>query len=163
MSVHRGWVSQHALEFSPRGVGIPACLAGQSWGYPQHAFQVPGGSGPGGVWSQGGSGPRESPIFWGVLQLLRGLQFFRGVLQFWGGRLRGAVKEDPPIFLGGIFFLISAFFGDTPPLPGPDTGIQSMFGRYASYWNAFLFTIMFKAVTALQHYNSGTKQMPDRN
>ena len=49
------------------------------------------------------------------------------------------VKGDPPIFLGGnFFFLISAFCGDTPPLPGPDSGIQSTFGQYASYWNAFL-------------------------
>ena len=29
----------------------------------------------------------------------------------------------------------------TPPSPGADSGIRSMSGRYASYWNAFLYKI----------------------
>ena len=64
----------------------------------------------------GGSGPGGSPIFRGALvprglQFFGGLQFFKGVSNFLGG-LRG----DPHnFFWGGNFFLISAFFGDTPP------------------------------------------------
>ena len=54
-----------------------------------------------------------------------------GCLQFFGGS---------PIFLGGvspIFLGVSNFFW------GVSTRIQSMFGRYASYWNAFLFKVKF--------------------
>ena len=135
-SVHRGWGSPACLAgqsweslvsgggspiFQGVCVGIPACLAGQS----------PGGSGPGGLQFFGG----VSPIFQGGLQFLGvsnfsgGLQFFWGISNFFGG-----VKGGPPSF----FLLISAFVGDTPT-PGPDTGIRSTFGRYTSYWNAFLF------------------------
>ena len=39
----------------------------------------------------------------------------------------------------------------TPPPPGADSGIQSMSGRYASYWNAFSFTNIF-----LYHCNVNT-------
>ena len=80
-------------------------------GVSKHALQVsPGGSiflGWGGFSNFGG----VSPIFWG-------LQFFGGVSPiFWGG----AVKGTPQFFGGGIFFLISAFFGDTPP---PDQTLE---------------------------------------
>ena len=69
-------------------MGIPACLAGQSWG-----GSGPGGSpifgGGGGVSAPGGggvSGPRgESPIFQGVVSPI-----FRGVSNFSGG---GGVVE----------------------------------------------------------------------
>ena len=75
-------------------MGIPAaCYAGQSRG----------------VWSQGGL-----QFFGG-----RGSNFFRGVVSnFSGGSpiFRGG-KWGPPIFCGGEFFFISAFFGDTPPPP----------------------------------------------
>ena len=97
-----------------------------------------------------------SPIFWGSPIFRGGLQFcggvsnfsgglqffggspiFRGSPIFWGG-LRG-VKGDPHFLGGGNFFFDFCFlWGYTPP-PGPDTGIWSTFGRYASYWNAFLF------------------------
>ena len=103
-SVPGGWVSQHALQVSPGGVGIPACLAGQSrgGGYP--------------------SMPCKS--------VLGGSPIFRGV------------SNTPPIFLGGEFFFDFCFlWGYTPPR-GPDTGIRSTFGRYASYWNAFLLIII---------------------
>ena len=75
------------------GVGIPGCLAGQSRGggwVSQHALQVS----PGGF-----------PIFWGGVWSWGEISNFSGGLQFWGG---------PPFF---FVFLISAFFGDTPP-PG---------------------------------------------
>ena len=62
----------------------------------------------------------------------------RGEVKGWWW-LRGEVKGGPHFFFFFWNFLISAFFGDTPP-PGPDTGIRSTFGRYASYWNAFLFS-----------------------
>ena len=48
----------------------------------------------------------------------------KGVLQFFGG--------VSPIFQG-----VSKFSGG-----GVSTGIRSTFGRYASYWNAFLFNGM---------------------
>ena len=115
-----GWVSQHALQVSPVGGGIPACLASQSQG---------GGLVLGGVFNFLGVSN-----FSGGLQFLGGLQFFGG-FQFFGGGLKGGL---PNFFGGGNFFLISAFFGDTPLPPGPDTGIRSTFGRYASYWNACL-------------------------
>ena len=96
----------------PQGGGYPSMPCKS---VPRGWGLVPGGSGPrGGVWSRGVS------------------NFFLG---------GGAVKGGPPNFLGGNFFLISAFFGDTPPPLGPDTGIRSTFGRYASYWNAFLYCI----------------------
>ena len=73
-SVHGGgvWVSQHALQVSPGGVGSPIF----------RGWVVSNFSGVG------------------------GLQFFRGGLQ--------------------------------------DTGIRSTFGRYASYWNAFLCISLIK-------------------
>ena len=96
------------------GVGIPACLAGQSWGV--------------------------SPIFGGCLQFFGG----RGSPILWGGGW--GVKGDPPFFKkifgrGEIFNDFCFLWGYLTPPPGPDTGIRSMFGRYASYWNAFLFLI----------------------
>ena len=77
------------------GGGIPACLAGQSRGVSN--------------FSGGGSGPGGSPIF-------RGVSNFSGVSNFGEVSNLGGLRGDPPIFLGGgNFFLISAFFGDTPP------------------------------------------------
>ena len=85
-------------------------------GYPS----MPCRSVPGGVWSWGSPIFRGvsnfsggSPIFWGSPIFLGGVSNFwgGGVSNFLGGQLRG----DPPIFWGGNFFLISAFFGDTPP------------------------------------------------
>ena len=120
------------MSFCPQGGGgIPACLAGQSRGLSQHALRVS----LGGVWSWG-------DIFRGGLQF-GGLQFLGGSPIFWGspifgGRVKGG-KGDPQFFWGGNFFVISALWGYTLPPPGPDTGIRSTFGRYASYWNAFLY------------------------
>ena len=80
--------------FCSRGGCIPACLAGQSrWGggwVSEHALQV-------------------SP---------RGVSNFLGGLQF-----SGEVSN----FLGGLQF----------------SGIRSTFGWYASYWNAFLFSLFW--------------------
>ena len=78
-------------------------------GVSQHALQVSPG---------GGLVPGLAPIFWG------------------GAGVEGGLRGNPQNIFFRNFFLISAFFGDTPP--GPDTGIRSTFGRYASYWNAFL-------------------------
>ena len=93
-----------------------------------------GGSGPGGVPPnfRGGLVPGGSPNFQGVsnfaggfLQIfgVGGLVWSRGSPNFWG------VSN----FSGGF----SKFSG------GVSTGIRSTFGRYASYWNAFLFYINF--------------------
>ena len=66
-----------------------------------------------------------SPNFWGVLQIFGGgLQFFRGVSKFSGGLQ--------------IFGGFSKFSQGSPIFGGVSTGIRSTFGRYASYWNAFL-------------------------
>ena len=73
-SVLGGWVSQHALQVSPGGVGIPAFLADQSQG---------------GVWSRGGVWS------WGVWS--RG-----GVGK--GGLRRVRGKGGTPHFFLGIFF-----------------------------------------------------------
>ena len=82
------------------------------------------------VWSRGVSifswgGP---PIFWG-LHFFGGLQFSGGVSNFGGVSIySGGVS---PIFQGGL-----QIFGGSPnfrQLP------RLMNGRYASYWNAFLF------------------------
>ena len=121
------------LAGQPRGVGIPACLAGPSgggrsvpggWWVSQHALQVS----PGGVWSLG-----ESPIFWGS-------RIFQG----------GGVSN---------FFEGLQFFGEGESGPGGGRGwglqffgIRSMFGRYASYWNAFLFK---NAVTSKMYSVNG--------
>ena len=119
-----------------------------------------GVSGPGGgVWSQGGvSGPGGVSNFFGG----GGLQFFGGGgvclvpggLQFFGGvgvsNFSGWWGRVSPIFRGGLqiffFFFFSFFFSifkkillgctNSPPPPPPR---RSMRGRYASYWNAFLF------------------------
>ena len=57
------------------------------------------------------------------------------------GLVRGG---GPPNFRWGLQF----FWGGVPPnFPGGvSTGIRSMFGRYASYWNAFLFTLKYRSV-----------------
>ena len=84
---------------------------------------------------------RFSNFSGGVLQFLRGFSNFSGgVLQFFG---EGVVLQ----FGGGIsnFSGVSNFFGGVSPifLGGVSTGIRSTFGRYASYWNAFLSKIFF--------------------
>ena len=66
-----------------------------------------------------------------------------GCLQFFGGGLSG-VRGNPPIFLGGDFFFDFCFlwgYIPTPPPPPPEaeSSIWSTSGRYASYWNAFLW------------------------
>ena len=70
------------------------------------------------VWSQGGG--------WSALQFFFGagcgLQFLGGVVSNFSGGLR-------------IFFLFFSIFH--PPKPPPPR--RSMRGRYASYWNAFLY------------------------
>ena len=74
-----------------------------------------------------------------------GLQFFGGVSNFFGGP--PIFLGGPPIFRGGgglqFFFFFFNFFSPkfllgctNPPAPPPR---WSMRGRYASYWNAFLF------------------------
>ena len=70
----------------------------------------------------GGGGAPDFALIWGGapdFALILG-----GFLQISGGCL----------FLGGS----SKFFGG-----GFSPGIQSTFGRYASYWNAFLFSCVF--------------------
>ena len=48
------------------------------------------------------------------------------------------------LFTGGMHAGIPPPPDQAPPIPGThreaDSGIRSMSGRYASYWNAFLFT-----------------------
>ena len=70
--------------------------------------------------------------------------FFGGVpapIFFWGGAcsnfLGGGIfwGVPAPNFRGGIFFGGAPIFG-----------IRSPFGRYASYWNAFLFLILISLV-----------------
>ena len=73
------------------------------------------------VWSQGG------------LQFFGGSPIFRGVSNFLGG-----INSN---FFNSNFFLIQIFypknfFWDAPP------PIRSLSGRYASYWNAFLFELI---------------------
>ena len=132
-SVPGGWVSQHALQVSPEGwVGILACLASQSRGR--------GGLVPGGLQFFGGS-----PIFQGVSNFSGVSNFLGGgVSNFLGGVwLRGGWGGPPNFF---FFFLFLLSLGIHPPLPRPDTGIRSTFGRYASYWNAFLSMILWENV-----------------
>ena len=68
------------------------------------------------------------------------------ISELFTGRNEGVEGGPPPIFIfifgGRIFFFFDFCFlwGYTPP--GPDTGIRSTFGRYASYWNAFLLNII---------------------
>ena len=53
--------------------------------------------------------------------------------------VEGEVKGGPLQFFFFLsFFLFLLSLGIHPPPPGPDKGIRSTFGRYASYWNAFL-------------------------
>ena len=61
----------------------------------------------------------------------RGGYFFGGGVFFRGGIFFGGVFfRGGGIFSGGVFFR-----------GGLSTGIRSTFGRYASYWNAFLFLL----------------------
>ena len=86
-----------------------------------------GGCGPGGV-VQGG--------VWSGVVWSRGPGlgvWSRGVCA-----LGGVVWGVPPNFFLIFFF---DFFGD--PSPEADSGIWSTSGRYASYWNAFLFLNIF--------------------
>ena len=96
---------------------------------------------------RGRSGHGESPILGGSLQFRGGVSpifggspIFRGSLQFFRGS---------PIFSGGLLIFFSFFFNFFPQnffwdAPTP-AGMhhppprRSMRGRYASYWNAFLF------------------------
>ena len=75
-----------------------------------------------------------SNFFGGVLQILGGLQIFGG----------GVSK-----FSGG---------GGSPNFPGGrvSIGIRSTFGRYASYWNAFLFEAIISPIFFF-HYNQQTQ------
>ena len=95
----------------------------------------------------GGLVPGGLQFFGGVLQFFGGvLQFFRGgVSNFWGSSIfRGGgwlqFSGGLQFFLGGVNsnffsnFFSPKFFWDAPPPP-----IRSLSGRYASYWNAFLF------------------------
>ena len=79
--------------------------------------------------------PGGSPIFLGDLQFCGGVSNFLGGLQFWG---RGCLQFfwGSPIFFDGV----SNFSG----------GIRSTFGRYASYWNAFL---LIKTMINLLHFH----------
>ena len=109
----------------------------------------------------GGLVPGGLQFFRGVFKFFGGLQFLGGVLQiFWGGSpiFRGGSPNfwgvsnflvgGLQIFLGGspIFLGVSKFFlggfsnfsGGLPNFP-PSPPIRLMSGRYASYWNAFLF------------------------
>ena len=95
---------------------------------------------------------RGSPIFWGgVSNFLGCLQFFGGSpifwgisnfgggLQFFGGGVHSNFFLIQSFFLIEIFFLIfflQNFFWDASP-----PRIWSLSGRYASYWNAFLFLL----------------------
>ena len=98
-----------------------------------------------------GGAPEFAQIFRGGIFLggvppnFRGgvLQIFGGGRNFGGGIFGGGSSK----FSGGVFFL-----GGVPPNfrggflqiflgGGFSTGIRSTFGRYASYWNAFLFSI----------------------
>ena len=72
----------------------------------------------GGGWSRWGLVP-------GRVSGPRGSQNFRGGLKIFGWRVSK--------FSGGLQF----FEG------GVSAGLRSTFGRYASYWNAFLFYILF--------------------
>ena len=96
-------------------MGIPACLAGQSWGgIPACLAVSPGG----GVWSWGVSGPRGCLVPGGLVPWGVGKGVGEGVRGVGEeGKGVGEGGKGDPHFLGGNFFLISAFFGDTPPPP----------------------------------------------
>ena len=74
-------------------------------------------------------------FFWGGSNFLGGLQFF------WGGLIQIFFYSN--FFNSNFFsnFFSPNFFWDAPPTPHPQ--IRSLSGRYASYWNAFLFLIYF--------------------
>ena len=76
----------------------------------------------------GGVSAWKGGSFWGVLQI------FGGVLQIFGGGVLGGV---PPNFRGGGVSPNNGGGGFSP-------GIRSTFGRYASYWNAFLYNNRFR-------------------
>ena len=79
-------------------------------------------------------------IFGGVLQIFRGVSNFSGM----GGSSK--FSEGSPIFRGrgSSKFLGVGRWGSSKFWRGwgVSTGIRSTFGRYASYWNAFLFTLL---------------------
>ena len=92
----------------------------------------------GGVWSQGGLQFWGSPIFRGVSNFLRGLEFLGG-LQFWGG------SPNFFFFFFQFFSPKTILLGCTNPNPPPPQPPRwSMHGRYASYWNAFLCNFVFE-------------------
>ena len=89
------------------------------------------------VWSRGGlQFFGGSPIFRGWSPIFRGVSNFSGVVSnflgvsnfLWGLQFFG----------GGLIqiFFPKNFFWDAPP------PIRSLSGRYASYWNAFLFELI---------------------
>ena len=105
----------------------------------------------GGFWSLGGP-PNLGGVVWsrGVPPNFRGgclvpggfLQIFGGFSKFWGGVGRGClVPEGSSKFFGGGSSKFSGGFSKFSG--GVSTGIRSTFGRYASYWNAFLFSFIF--------------------
>ena len=86
----------------------------------------------------GGHGLFGGWFFWGG-GFLGWAWFFRGGVVFWGGMVffgGGVVFLGGCGFWGAWFFLV--FFGCIGY-----NEIGSMSGRYASYWNAFLFCEIF--------------------
>ena len=96
----------------------------------------------------GESGPGGSPNFLGGLQIFGGFSKFLGGLQFFGGGGGSPNFWGVSNFSGGspIFFGVLQIFGEFSKFSGGlqffgggvSTGTRSTFGRYASYWNAFL-------------------------
>ena len=116
-----------ATKLWPKVIFLQASVCPQEGVYlvPGEGVLSPRGvSGPGGcVWS-GGYGPGVCVVRGGV----------GGLCMVWG-----CYTPNPKKFFFD-FFLISL---GTPPPPEADSGIWSMSGRYASYWNAFLFHLFW--------------------
>ena len=95
-------------------------------------------------------GAPDFALIWGGL-------FWGGFLQIFGGgssRFWGGAPDFALIFRGGILGggCSSKFSGGVF-----STGIRSTFGRYASYWNAFLYSLFFRFLFVLcrsEKYNS---------
>ena len=124
VSVHTGGVRG----FIRRGVGIRAFIWGGMRGFIQ-------GGVPGFIWGACGFIWGACMVLFGgvCVVLLRGVcGFIRGVCGFIRGACMVLFGGHAWFYSGGMHGFFS-FFGYNE--------IQSMSGRYASYWNAFLFKI----------------------
>ena len=144
--------------------GMHGCLGGHAWLLlGGHAWLLPGGCVwlLGGVhgcsWGEGGmQGCVVAPRRWGACMVAW------GCVAAPGGDMRGCSRGGAWLLQRGcVVAPRGGMHGCSGGMRGirRDTEIRSMSGRYASYWNAFLFTIMI----ILRLHNINVTVLPFRS